>query len=487
MSAADLPPLLPLLVLSGTAVAVLLGIALGRRHLPTAAASAGGLALAIVLIPAASASSPGGVTPLLTLDRFAFFYMGLLLAASLAVCLLSYGYLERRTGNREEFYVLLLLATLGSAVLAAGTHFASFFLGLELLSVALYALIAYSRAGDVRPVEAVLKYLVLAGTSSAFLLFGMALVYARFGEMEFARIGASVAAARGFRDPYLLAGTAMILTGVGFKLAVVPFHMWTPDVYEGAPAPVAAFVATVSKGAVFALLLRYLVVSGTYGSAPVLKLLGLVSVASMLAGNLLALLQDNVKRILAYSSIAHLGYLLVALPAGGSLAAEAATFYLVAYFVTTLGAFGVVAVCSGEDRDADAIDDYRGMFWRRPWLAGAFAAALFSLAGIPLTGGFLGKFYVVAAGVRSEAVVPVLVLVAGSAMGLYYYLRIIVAMCSRDPGGDPASSRPDGTPVPVPAKLVLAGLTLLLVILGVFPSPWMQLIRAVVASLPPGV
>lgn len=485
MSAADLSPLLPLLVLSGTTVAVLLGIALGRRHLPTAAASAGGLALAIALIPAASASSPGGVTPLLTLDRFAFFYMGLLLAASFAVCLLSYGYLEGRRGNREEFYVLLLLATLGSAVLAAGTHFASFFLGLELLSVALYALIAYSRAGGVRPVEAGLKYLVLAGASSAFLLFGMALVYARFGEMEFARIGASVAAARGFRDPYLLAGTAMILTGVGFKLAVVPFHMWTPDVYEGAPAPVAAFVATVSKGAVFALLLRYLFASGTYGAAPVVKLLGLVSVASMLAGNLLALLQDNVKRILAYSSIAHLGYLLVALLAGGSLAAEAATFYLVAYFVTTLGAFGVITVCSGEDRDADAIDDYRGMFWRRPWLAGAFAAALFSLAGIPLTGGFLGKFYVVAAGVRSEAVVPVLVLVAGSAIGLYYYLRIIVAMCSRDQGGDPASVRPDGMPAPVPAKLVLAGLTLLLVILGVYPSPWMRLIRAAVASLLP--
>ena len=487
MGAAGLLPLLPLLVLSGTAVGVLLGIALVRRHVLAAAGSAGGLALAFAVIPVASAFSPGRVTVLLLLDRFAYFYMGLVLAASLAVSLLSYGYLEKRRGNREEFYVLLLLATLGAAVLTAGSHFASFFLGLELLSVSLYALIAYSRAGDSRPVEAGLKYLVLAGASSAFLLFGMALLYARFGEMEFARIGASIAAAGEVRDPYLLAGTAMILTGVGFKLAVVPFHMWTPDVYEGAPAPVSAFVATVSKGAVFALLLRYALVSGTTGSAPVAKVVGLIAVASMLAGNLLALLQNNVKRILAYSSIAHMGYLLVAFLAGGPLAGEAATFYLVAYFVTTLGAFGVVAVCSGDDRDAETIADYRGMFWRRPWLAGAFTIALFSLAGIPLTAGFLGKFHVVAAGVRSEAIAPVLVLAAGSAMGLYYYLRIIVAMYAREPEGDGASSRPDGAPVSVPGGIVLAVLTLLLVVLGAFPSPWIRLIRAAVASLLPGL
>ncbi|HZD03370.1 MAG TPA: NADH-quinone oxidoreductase subunit N, partial [Longimicrobiales bacterium] len=333
MSPDALLALSPLLILSGTAVAVLLGTALGRSHRLAAAGTAGGLALALAAVPAASSASPGRVTALLSLDRFAYFYMGLVLSAGLAVCLLSYGYLEERKEDREEFYVLLILATLGAAVLVAGSHLASFFLGLELLTVSLYALIAYPHGGDGRPVEAGLKYLVLAAASSSFLLFGMALVYSRFGEMEFARIGASVAAAGAFRDAWILLGTAMILTGAGFKLAVVPFHMWTPDVYEGAPAPVTAFVATVSKGAVFALLLRYFAASGAYGSGPAMKVVGLAAIASMIAGNLLALLQDNVKRMLAYSSIAHLGYLLVAFLGGGSLAGEAATFYLLAYFV----------------------------------------------------------------------------------------------------------------------------------------------------------
>ncbi len=487
MSANALIALSPLLIVSGTAVAVLLAIAVRRRHRHAAGLTVFGLAFALAVLPTASATSPGPVPPLLTLDHYAFLYMGLIFAATLAVALFAYGYLERRGGNREEFYVLLLLAALGSAVLAAATHFASFFLGLELLSVSLYALIAYSQAGDDdRPVEAGLKYLVLAGASSAFLLFGLALLYARFGEMDFARLGSSIAAASGYRDAFLLLGSAMVLTGVGFKLGVVPFHMWTPDVYEGANAPVAAFVATVSKGAMVALLLRYFVVSGGYASQPVMAAVGLISIASMLAGNLLALLQNNVKRILAYSSIAHLGYVLVAFVAGGSLAGEAVTFYLLAYFVTTLGAFGVVAVCSGPDGDAEDLDAYRGMFWRRPWLSGVFAAMLFSLAGMPVTAGFLGKFYVIAAGMRSTMLGPVLVLVAGSAVGLFYYLRIIVALFARD-SAQGRAAKPDAPPITAPGGLALTTLVLLLVAVGVYPEPWMRLVRAAVASLVPGL
>lgn len=486
MSADALIALSPLIIVSGTAVVVMLAIAARRKHRNAAGVSVFGLALALAVLPTASAVSPGRIAPLLTLDRYAFLYMGLIFAATLAVALLAYGYLERRSGNREEFYVLLVLAALGSAVLAAASHFASFFLGLELLSVSLYALIAYSRVNDDRPVEAGLKYLVLAGASSAFLLFGMALLYARFGEMEFSRLGRSIAAAGGYRDAFLLLGSAMVLTGIGFKLGVVPFHMWTPDVYEGANAPVAAFVATVSKGAMVALFLRYFVASGGYASRPVIAALGLVSIASMLAGNLLALLQNNVKRILAYSSIAHLGYVLVAFVAGGPLAGEAVTFYLLAYFVTTLGAFGVIAVCSGADGDAEAIDAYRGMFWRRPWLSGVFAAMLFSLAGMPVTAGFLGKFYVVAAGMRAEAVGPVLVLVAGSAIGLFYYLRIIVVLFSREPAERPEPG-PAFPPVSAPGGLALAVLMVLLLTVGVYPEPWMRLVRAAVASLVPGL
>ena len=186
--------------------------------------------------------------------------------------------------------------------------------------------------------------------------------------------------------------------GIGFKLALVPFHMWTPDVYEGAPAPITAFVATVSKGAMFALLLRYFNQSGARNSTALLLVLTIVAIASMFAGNLLALLQNNVKRILAYSSIAHLGYLIVAFEAGGDMAGFAVAFYFVAYFATMLGAFGVVTMLSTPGNDLGDLESYRGLFWRRPMIASVFTVMLLSLAGIPLTAGFVGKFYIVAAG-----------------------------------------------------------------------------------------
>jgi NADH-quinone oxidoreductase subunit N len=342
-------------------------------------------------------------------------------------------------------------------------------------------MIAYPRT-DRRALEAGVKYLILAAASSAFLLFGMALVYAELGTMEFGRMAAVLTSRVNLDQRLLLAGLAMMVTGIGFKLAVVPFHMWTPDVYEGAPAPVTAFVATASKGAMFALLLRYFIETGAYAYRPILLAFGAIAITSMIAGNLLALMQDNVKRILAYSSIAHLGYLLVAFLAGGAWAVEAAAFYLVAYFVTTLGAFGVVTVLSDRRRDADALADYRGLFWSRPWLAVIFTAMLLSLAGIPLTAGFVGKFYVLAAGVGSALWTLVVVLVVGSAIGLYYYLRIVVVMFA------PATPGPKETPAlapvfPVAGRVVLAVLTLLLAWFGVYPAPLMRLIQATVAHL----
>src|SRR5690606_35499075 len=267
---------------------------------------------------------------------------------------------------------------------------------------------------------------------SAFLLFGIALVYAETGTLGFAALAAAAGSAPGL---YCLSGVALLLAGIGFKLSVVPFHMWAPDVYEGAPAPVTAFLAVVSKCAVFALLLRYSLSAGAFGFTGLVAILSAIAVLSMLAGNLLALLQDNVKRILAYSSIAHLGYALVAFLAGGALAVEAVSIYLAMYAITTLGAFAVVAALSrsGAERDADRLEDYAGLFWMRPWLAAAFAAMLLSLAGIPLTLGFIGKFYAVASGVSASLWIPVGALVVGSVISLYYYLRIIVAMLRTAP------------------------------------------------------
>jgi NADH-quinone oxidoreductase subunit N len=477
MTAADVLSLFPLLLIAAASVVAMAAAAVGRNH-----AVAFGLTLAGLAASFCSSFfvDPRRVTMLLVMDRYTLFFMALIAAASFAVALLAYGYLAKREGNKEEFYILLLVATLGAMVLAASSHFALLFLGLEVLSVALYALIAYF--GDrPLPVKAGIKYLVLAGSSSAFLLFGIALVYADLGTMDFAQIAHLLAIRQDPNLTLLFPGVAMIITGIGFKLALVPFHMWTPDVYEGVPAPVTAFVATVSKGGMFALLLRYFNQSGANRFTSVLLVFSIIAIASMFAGNLLALYQNNVKRILAYSSIAHMGYLLVALEVGGIMGADAVVFYLVAYFVMTLGAFAVVTVLSEQHRDADQLEDYRGLFRRRPILALVFTAMLLSLAGIPLTAGFLGKFYIVAAGTAVGAWSLLLILVVTSVIGLFYYLRIVMVLYQQ-----PAGSDRNHQSVPrraSAATLALAALTVVLVWLGVYPALWIKGIQTAIGTL----
>ena len=469
MTRLDCLSLLPLILIAGTSILVILAIAVNRNYALAAGLTVAGLVAALMTILAVTPYVPRHVTPLLIMDRYALFYMGVIIASAVAVAILSYAYFEKEEGHREELYVLLLIATMGCAVLVASSHFASFFLGLESLSVSLYAMIAYLKERK-QSLEAGIKYLVLAAASSAFLLFGMALVYADLGTMELSRVAA--ASASPSHLALLLPGIVLIITGIGFKLAVVPFHLWTPDVYEGAPVPVTAFIATASKVAIFALLLRFFYQSGVNQSRAVFVLFVIIAVASMLAGNLLALWQTNVKRILAYSSIAHFGYMLVAFVAGGNIAVEAVTFYLVAYTVTTLGAFGVVTVLSESGHDADTLNDYGGLFWRRPLMAGIFTVMLLSLAGIPATMGFLAKFYVLAAGASAMKWSLIVVLVMTSTIGLFYYLRILVALYS------PSSEREASAQRVVPASgVVLAFLTALLIWFGVYPIPLLDMIQ----------
>jgi NADH-quinone oxidoreductase subunit N len=479
---ADLLAALPLIIIAVTAIVALLVVAFRRHHLATTVITLIGHGGAFASLAIAASAVPRQITALLIVDGYGLFYIALLLAASFVVTVLAYGYLKGRADDVEEFYVLQLLATLGAVVLVVSSHFASLFLGLELLSVALYALIAYLRT-DERPLEAGIKYLLLAGASSAFLLFGVALLYTELGTMEFDRVAQLLAAGEGIRSIFVLTGLALTITGIGFKLAVVPFHMWTPDVYEGAPAPVTAFVATVSKVAVVALLLRYFVQAGAYPYSSLMLVFGLIAGASMVVGNLLALLQSNVKRLLAYSSIAHLGYMLVAFVAGGPRGVEAVTFYLIAYIVTTLAAFGIVTVLSEKEADADSLEAYRGLFWRRPGLAMIFTATLLSLAGIPLTAGFMGKVYVLLAGIQSALWPLVVLLVCNSAVGLVYYLRIVVAMYATLPSTETARDRLSVPSLSLAGSVILVMLTLGLVWLGVYPAPLIQVIRLTVASL----
>jgi NADH-quinone oxidoreductase subunit N len=479
MSVADFIVSLPLVIMSAAAVIVMLAIAVRRNHAVAAAIALIGVTASLLSLLIAASAIPRQLTTLLILDSYSLVYMAILLCAAAFVILLSYGYLEQRNEHREEFYILILLATTGAMVLAASRHFISFFLGLELLSISLYALIAYIRSHTVS-IEAGIKYLVLAASSSSVLLFGLALIYAESGSMDLSQLASvmnrTAATANAFP---IIAGLMLILTGVGFKLAVVPFHLWTPDVYEGAPLPVTAFIATVSKGGMFALILRWFhlpnaALSGTAG-----LVLAIIAIASMLTGNLLALSQTNVKRILAYSSIAHMGYALVALLAGGALGASAATYYLAAYFATILGAFGLMTILSGPQHEAAALEDYRGLFWKRPAIAAVFTVMLLSLAGIPLTAGFLGKFYVITAGASQSRWLLLFVLVVSSTIGLFYYLRILATMYAQ-----PTDITKVTKPIlPVPATVALVVLTGLIFLLGLYPHPLWSAIIAATRSL----
>jgi len=374
--------------------------------------------------------------------------------------------------------LLLLTALLGASVLVASSHFAAFFLGLETLSISLFTLIGYPLNRE-RPLEAAIKYLILSGVSSAFLLMGMALIYAQSGELTFSGIGHFIASQPAM-NTMILNGVILIVAGLGFKLSLVPFHLWTPDVYQGAPAPITAFIATVSKGDVFVLLLRFFISSGSYAYTSLLTVFSVIAVLSILGGNLLALLQNNVKRLLAYSSIAHMGYLLVAFIAGGriapSLAVESVIFYLVAYFMTTIGAFGVISVLSTPQTEAGDISLYHGLFWRRPWLAGAFTLMLLSLAGIPLTAGFIGKFYIFTSGADGRLWGLLIAVIAGSGLGLYYYLKIIVVMSMNAEATVAKSEEVSSEWV---SSSILAALSLLIIWFGIYPNQIVNLLQTV--------
>lgn len=422
MNELELQALLPFMVLAASSLVVILLIAFRLSHTVIQVAGFLMMCLTVFCMWLVRDTLPREIPPLLVIDGFAAFTTGLIVFVVLAVGLFSFIYFEEREENPKEYYILLFLATLGAAVLTVSKHFISLFIGLEILSISLYGLIGYLRNRN-NAVEAGLKYLMLAALTSAFLLFGMALVYLETGSMDFTVIGRHVQAS-GF-SVLMILGIGILLVAVGFKLAFVPFHLWAADVYQGAPPPVTAFIATASKIGVFSVLLRFGQSVNLQNEQLMQGIFSFIAILSMIAGNLLALRQQNIKRLLAYSSIAHFGYLLVAFLPGNDNGEAAALFYLLAYSVTLLCAFGIISIMSGTKQDAESVSFYRGLFWSQPVLAAVLSVAMLSLAGIPLTAGFPAKFMVLASGVEDSKWIPVFVLVATSVVGLYYYLRVI--------------------------------------------------------------
>jgi NADH-quinone oxidoreductase subunit N len=414
--------LLPFTLLAAASIVVILLIAFKQSHTVIQVTGFVMMCLVIFTMWYVRDILPVKLDPLFIIDGFSALFTGLIVFAVVVIGLLSFIYFEEREENPKEYYILLFLGTLGAAILTISQHFISFFIGLEILSVSLYALIAYLRNRN-NAIEAGMKYLVLAALSSAFLLFGMALVYMETGSMYFNTLAQYLTSVP--TTGLFITGVGLMIVAVGFKLALAPFHLWAADVYQGAPAPVTAFIATVSKIGVFAVLLRLGLAVTLQAYTLILLIFIVIAVITMIVGNVLALLQRNIKRLLAYSSIAHLGYLLVAFLPGNESGVEAAVFYLLAYSITILAAFGVITLLSTRQRDAEDMEFYRGLFWRNPVMATVLTFALLSLAGIPLTAGFIGKFYVLASGVEQALWLPVITLVLTSVLGAFYYLRVI--------------------------------------------------------------
>ncbi len=470
--------LMPYFVLTAGLLVLLLTTAFLRGHLVALIVTLISLLAVLYVTPASIESGPQTLSDLIVIDGVALFFNVLFILAAIVTTVTGYRYLESRSRSYEEFYILVVTSTLGAMTMAAAEHFASFILGLEILSISLYALIAYPERGRAS-LEAATKYLILSGVASTTILFGMALVYVSTGSMTFSETLASDSSG----TIYAL-GQSMILLGLAFKLSLVPFHMWTPDVYEGAPAPITGFVATISKGAVFVLLLRYAIETQWLSNASVTWAIGLIAIASMVIGNLLALLQEDIKRLLAYSSIAHVGYLLVALvfvstSDSAGFALESAMFYVFGYFLMTLVAFGVVTVMStGVNEDAGSLRHYEGLYWRRPMLAAALTIAALSLAGIPLTVGFIAKFYLFAVGVSGALWTLIWALILGSAIGIYYYLRIVISMIKRE--ADKPVERSQDLNAVGTVTVVLLGVSI--VILGIYPTPLIAVVQQLIQS-----
>ena len=472
----NLPIILPQIILAaGGILAYGAGAFLPRkRGLPFTIAMLTVAAALLAALPGVRAA--GEFAGLVDISPFSRFYTILLALITLIALLFLHPYARRRNFDHEVLYGTLLFGALGMVVLAAASNWLGFFLGFELLSISLYILIAIRREKEIS-YEAGIKYFIMGAVASSFLVFGIGLLYAGSGTLAIAASLRSMNSAGA--APLALAGLGLILVGTGFKLSLVPFHLWAPDVYEGAPAPITAFLATGTKIALFAFLLRL-----TRGQAineflwPVLWALAALT---MIAGNLTALAQQRVKRLLAYSSVAHMGYLLMALLAGGDHGLAAVMFYSVVYGLMDLAVFAALGLMSPEDEDLNLLEECRGLGYRHPLAAGLLALGLLALAGLPPTGGLVGKFLLFTAAFRAGFTGLAMIGIVTSIVSIYFYLKVITALYLQAPEAPEPRPLPGG-----PAgsgKLAALLLILGLLWLGLLPQGLLEAIDRVIVAL----
>jgi len=461
---------LPILPMTVVAVAAMVVLLLGARVRDDEDGSPlGWLSLAAVAIAFMSAMTMLGqqgsaFSGSILIDNFSVFFELVILIATALVILMSLDYAGEHGLPAAEYYALILFAALGMMLMAMAGDLIAIFIGLETMSISVYVLAGLNRS-DVRSNEAALKYFILGAFSTGFLLYGIALAYGATGSIRLDAIRAALAS--GAPSPLLLMGAGMMLIGFGFKVAAVPFHMWTPDVYEGAPTSVTAFMAVGVKLAAFSAFLRVFLVSLVGVSANWSEVLWVVAALTMTTGNVIAVVQTNIKRMLAYSAIAHAGYILVGMTSALPQAGAAILYYLLAYAFTNLGAFAVVIALERTGQVGDMISDYRGLGQRAPGLAAAMAIFLFSFTGIPPLAGFMGKFYIFSAALQAGFVGLVIIAVLNSVISAYYYISVIVAMYMQEGGieAPEMSARP--------ALAAAIGIALIgTVVVGAYPQPY---------------
>ncbi|MCS7056329.1 MAG: NADH-quinone oxidoreductase subunit N [Thermoflexales bacterium] len=482
MSANDLIAVLPFLVVTVGGIALLLiDLALpAERKSVTAWLSVGTLVVAgLVALLLMSAAPFNAFRDMVRADGYAFFLDALLAAIGVLAVLMALRYNEVRGILRGEFYALMLFSVGGMMLMGHAMNLLTAFLAVELLSIPLYILCGIARP-RLESEESAMKYFLTGAFASGFLVYGIALVYGATGTTSLPALSAilSTNGAPAYDSALLFAGAALILVGLGFKVAAAPFHMWTPDVYEGAPTTVTAFMATATKAAGFAALLRVFM----FGFQPLLPewqpIVAAIAALTMIVGNVAALVQNNIKRMLAYSSIAHAGYALAGVAAGSESGVVGVLFYLAAYAFTTLAAFAVMTAVGSGAEENQTFDAYTGLSRRKPLLGIVMAIAMFSLIGIPPTAGFVGKYFLfsatVAAGLTWLAVVGVLT----SVVSAYFYLRLVMTMFMREP-------QTEGEPIPAnaPRSLAAAISVAAVFIFGLLPAPLLGIITAGVQSI----
>jgi len=418
-------------------------------------------------------------------DTYSSFFNVIFLASAAVTVLGSLRYLDREKLQHPEFYILVLFSVLGMMLMASSLDLIVLFIALELMSLAIYVLVGFRRA-DRRSNEAAIKYFILGSAASAVLLYGIALLYGVTGNTDIRSIFGFVRTHSGSLSPVLILGELLVLFGFLFKVAAVPFHMWMPDVYEGAPLNVTGFMTSGLKAAAFAGFVRVIIALGYGNSAAVYleqhfhNILWISAVLTLLVGNFVALTQTNLKRMLAYSSIAHTGYLLIGIIAGpkSELGFSPIVMYVANYAIMNLGAFGILAIMASRLDSGLNLHDFSGIARRQPWLAFSMAVFLFSMAGIPPTAGFVSKYLLFYSAIQANEIVLVLIGVLSSAVSVYYYLRVIVYMYMRDPVGSPPSMK-----VSLWSGIGVAAMVALTLQLGVFPGRMVDFAKKAVTGL----